>query len=139
MRFKYKIGDTVTIRQEENIDPSWDFDVESMGEYCGSTTKITRRIKGFDGNGYYNLAADDQKYLWTEEMLMPENKSVKQDFIPEIELRDVGMWLLGFSEESGIGKIEGNFSVHVDGDLLDMSADLEGGRHVEVKVTRKES
>lgn len=139
MRFKYKIGDTVTIRQEENIDPSWDFDVESMGEYCGSTTKITRRIKGFDGNGYYNLAADDQKYLWTEEMLMPENKSVTQDFTPELDLKNIGMWLIGFPEESGLGKVTGNFCLSVDGDLLDMGADLEGDRRIEIKVVRKES
>ena len=139
MRFKYKIGDTVTIRQEENIDPSWDFDVESMGEYCGSTTKITRRIKGFDGNGYYNLAADDQKYLWTEEMLMPENKSVTQDFTPELDLRNICTWLIGLPEESGIGKVTGNFYLSVDGDLLDMGADLEGDRRIEIKVARKES
>ena len=87
--FLYDVGDKVMIRQKRDISPSWDFDAESMGEYCGKEAAVTRREAGLSGMKYYKLDIDGGKYYWTNEMLRPPRekmeKKEKESVTPRVQ------------------------------------------------------
>lgn len=161
---KFKIGDKVEIRQKEEIEPSWDWDEFAMCEFCGAETEITKIIEVEERDNrrhtYYLLAADRGKYMWTDDMLKPAAEdSVKitlDDFVKRMHIpvlpttlscgceelcepMDKGMlaWsLYDFLEDSGIGRVVGEFTLNVsdDDDELHATAELEGGRLMTMEV-----
>jgi hypothetical protein len=135
-----------------------------MGKFCGVETKIIgvddleRYYTG--RRSYYRLAADHGKYMWTDDMLKPAAEDhvkitlddfVKRMHIPVLpttlscgceelcEPIDKGMlaWnLYDFLEDSGIGRVVGEFTLNVsdDDDELYATAELEGGRLMTMEV-----
>ena len=78
MTYKYEVGDKVTIRQKEDMVPSWDWDEESMGKYCGKEAAIKDRLPpNRRGIAFYEIDIDNGMYLWTEDMFI-DKESVAQ-------------------------------------------------------------
>ena len=62
---KYKIGDTVTIRQyikDKIEEPGF---VDNMNKYLGKTAKITDMIN-YDKYIFYHLDIDKYEYEWSD-------------------------------------------------------------------------
>lgn len=163
--FAFEVGEKVKIRQEKNIPLSWDWDPESMEKYCGKETRIENRfVENDTRKHYYHLAVDGGKYYWTEDMLEPaieperswwdllceevdrtiglsdnddEEPEIHNDpYIPETDWSFFALSAYSFPENSGLGKVIGNFSMDTDGDCVTVSADLEGGRKMLLKIDR---
>lgn len=147
MDYGYEIGDRVKIKDKKDIQPSWDYDEESMDKYCGKLTTVLYRQKDKDGKAFYNLAEDNGRYLWTEDMLIKANGcSMLADLIAQTKLDipeitfDKGMFLwnlFSLTGDSGLGEITGIASFDFEGDEFSLTADLEGNRELYMDVRRK--
>ena len=72
---QYRIGETVRIRDRENIPENCIFGfVDSMNKYCGKEATITNISTGiFKGEEKYRFYFDndEEAWLWSEDMLEP--------------------------------------------------------------------